>query len=179
MPSGQAKCADSFLDDSVAPAPTAGTLDSWDSYCTGPALHTTPAEPNVSSTSLVVLKLCIFCFQTAATDIMAIVSAGAWAELTAQVTALQQEVDTLKTAGNPMTNADLDTLWLMLCAIVVFFMQTGFTMLECGSCRAKNVVNIVFKNSMDACCAALSWWAIGWALAYGGDTVSGGRYVGF
>jgi Amt family ammonium transporter len=108
---------------------------------------------------------------------MAIVSAGAWAELTAQVTALQQEVDTLKTAGNPMTNADLDTLWLMLCAIVVFFMQTGFTMLECGSCRAKNVVNIVFKNSMDACCAALSWWAIGWALAYGGDTVSGGRNV--
>ena len=109
---------------------------------------------------------------------MAVAAAKAWAELTAQVTALQSEVDTLKTAGNPMTNADLDTLWLMLCAIVVFFMQTGFTMLECGSCRAKNVVNIVFKNSMDACCAALSWWAIGWALAYGGDTVSGGRYAG-
>ena len=74
-----------------------------------------------------------------------------------------------------MTNADLDTLWLMLCAIVVFFMQTGFTMLECGSCRSKNVVNIVFKNSMDACCAALTWWAVGWALAYGGDTVTGPR----
>ena len=50
-------------------------------------------------------------------------------------------------------------------------------MLEGGSYRAKNVVNIVFKNSMDACCAALSWWAIGWALAYGGDTASNGMNV--
>jgi Amt family ammonium transporter len=105
------------------------------------------------------------------------VSAANFAEMTAKVASLKQEIESLKTGGNPMTNADLDTLWLMLCAIVVFFMQTGFTMLECGSCRSKNVVNIVFKNSMDACCAALTWWAVGWALAYGGDTVAGGRNV--
>mmetsp|Transcript_126556 Transcript_126556/g.219271 ORF Transcript_126556/g.219271 Transcript_126556/m.219271 type:complete len:448 (-) Transcript_126556:556-1899(-) len=63
----------------------------------------------------------------------------------------------------------------MVCAILVFFMQTGFTMLECGTCRSKNSINIVFKNTLDACMSGMAFCAIGWAIAYGGDTHGGPR----
>ncbi|CAM9892924.1 unnamed protein product, partial [Discosporangium mesarthrocarpum] len=50
------------------------------------------------------------------------------------------------TSASPVTTAgiqaDLDTLWLMIGAILVFFMQTGFAMLEVGSVSIKNTKNI-------------------------------------
>uniref|UniRef100_A0A7S1JE34 Ammonium transporter n=1 Tax=Eutreptiella gymnastica TaxID=73025 RepID=A0A7S1JE34_9EUGL len=64
---------------------------------------------------------------------------------------------------------DMNQMWLILCAVLVFFMQVGFTMLECGSVRAKNVSNIIFKNVLDAVIAILAYWICGWAFAYGGD----------
>lgn len=90
--------------------------------------------------------------------------------LQANVTALMAQVSAVETtSGGAASTSDLDNLWLMLCAILVFFMQTGFTLLECGTCRSKNVVNIVFKNTTDACTAGITFWAIGWGVAYGGD----------
>jgi Amt family ammonium transporter len=65
--------------------------------------------------------------------------------------------------------ADLDNFWLIWAAVLVFFMQCGFTMLECGAVRSKNVSNIIFKTSMDALLAALCYWICGWAFAYGGE----------
>jgi Amt family ammonium transporter len=46
-------------------------------------------------------------------------------------------------------------------------MQVGFVALEMGSGRAKNVRNILLKNLVDVQIAALCWWAVGYAFAYG------------
>lgn len=61
----------------------------------------------------------------------------------------------------------MNTLWLLLAAFLVFFMQAGFAMVESGFTRSKSTVNILMKNLMDFSVAALVFWAIGWGIAYG------------
>jgi Amt family ammonium transporter len=68
-----------------------------------------------------------------------------------------------------------DTMWLLVAAFLVFFMQAGFAFLEAGSTRSKNVVNIMMKNMMDFSMAAIAFWAIGWGIAYG---ASAGGFIG-
>lgn len=65
-----------------------------------------------------------------------------------------------------------DMLWLILAAVLVFFMQAGFAMVETGLTRAKNASNIMMKNLMDFSAGALAYWAVGWGLMYGAS-VSG------
>lgn len=55
----------------------------------------------------------------------------------------------------------------MLAGVIVFFMQTGFALLEAGSVRFKNYQNILLKNCMDACIGGLVWWVCGYAFAFG------------
>jgi len=61
----------------------------------------------------------------------------------------------------------IDTIWVLVAAFLVFFMQLGFGMLEAGFTRAKNAGNILMKNLMDFCIASLGYWAVGFALMYG------------
>ena len=68
--------------------------------------------------------------------------------------------------------ASFDMIWLILCAALVFFMQAGFAMVESGLTRAKNAGNILMKNLMDFSTGVIVFWAVGWALMYGGS-VSG------
>eukprot|EP01062_Namystynia_karyoxenos_P060671 TRINITY_DN5234_c0_g4_i1.p1 TRINITY_DN5234_c0_g4~~TRINITY_DN5234_c0_g4_i1.p1 ORF type:complete len:2710 (+),score=818.18 TRINITY_DN5234_c0_g4_i1:96-8132(+) len=63
----------------------------------------------------------------------------------------------------------VDTLWLLMCAIMVFTMQLGFAYVEEASVRADNVQSIVFKNLGDCCFGALVWWASGFGLAFGNN----------
>ncbi|CAM9900828.1 unnamed protein product [Choristocarpus tenellus] len=70
---------------------------------------------------------------------------------------------------------DLDTLWLMIGAILVFFMQTGFAMLEVGSVSIKNTKNILVKNIGDASLGAMCWWLLGYGVAFGTDK---SRFIG-
>ncbi|CAM9438300.1 unnamed protein product [Heterosigma akashiwo] len=63
----------------------------------------------------------------------------------------------------------MDTFWLMFGAVLVFFMQTGFGMLEVGSVSTKNTKNILVKNVFDAAIGALCWWFIGFGVAMGAD----------
>jgi len=63
--------------------------------------------------------------------------------------------------------AELNTLWLMIGAILVFFMQTGFAMLEVGSVHQKNTRNILLKNVLDAALGAILWGTVGFGLAMG------------
>lgn len=61
----------------------------------------------------------------------------------------------------------IDTLWVLLAAFLVFFMQAGFGMVEAGFIRTKNVCNILMKNLMDFCMASVGFFAFGYALMFG------------
>lgn len=60
----------------------------------------------------------------------------------------------------------LDNALLFICAILVFFMQAGFAMVEAGFNSSKNAVNILFKNSMDLCVGMILFFIIGFGLMY-------------
>ena len=61
----------------------------------------------------------------------------------------------------------LDFIWTLLAAVLVFFMQAGFAMLESGLTRAKNSVNIMMKNLMDFSIGSLVFWLVGFGLMFG------------
>jgi Amt family ammonium transporter len=62
----------------------------------------------------------------------------------------------------------LDTLWVLVAAVLVFFMQAGFGMVETGLVRAKNAANVLFKNALDFSFATLGYFALGYAIMWGG-----------
>jgi Amt family ammonium transporter len=61
----------------------------------------------------------------------------------------------------------LDTVWVLLGAFLVFFMQAGFGMVEAGFIRAKNTCNILTKNFLDFCMASLGFFLVGYAIMFG------------
>lgn len=69
------------------------------------------------------------------------------------------------------SNADLkvvvDTLWVLLTGMLVFFMNLGFACVESGMCRAKNCVNILSKNFIVFAVTAIGFWILGWGLMFG------------
>ncbi|MHC4882147.1 MAG: ammonium transporter [Planctomycetota bacterium] len=69
----------------------------------------------------------------------------------------------------------LDTVWVLIAAFLVFFMQAGFGMVEAGFIRAKNTCNILTKNFLDFCMASLGFFLIGYALMFG----DGNGFMGF
>ena len=64
--------------------------------------------------------------------------------------------------------AVMDNLWIFIAGCLVFFMQAGFALLEAGLTRAKNVVNIMAKNVADMVIGILAFFAVGYAIAFGG-----------
>ncbi len=60
-----------------------------------------------------------------------------------------------------------DYVWTMVAAALVFFMQPGFALVECGFTRAKNAVNIIMKNLLDFSMGSIFYWAIGFGLMFG------------
>ena len=61
----------------------------------------------------------------------------------------------------------LNTVWVLIAAFLVFFMQAGFGMVEAGFIRAKNTCNILTKNFLDFCMASLGFFLVGYALMFG------------
>ncbi len=61
----------------------------------------------------------------------------------------------------------LNTLWVLITASLVFWMQAGFAFVEAGLTRSKNTTNILFKNLIDFVFATLAFWAFGYAFMYG------------
>lgn len=61
----------------------------------------------------------------------------------------------------------LDTLWVLLTAMLVFFMNLGFAMVESGFARAKNCVNILSKNFIVFAASSLGFLVLGWGLMFG------------
>lgn len=65
--------------------------------------------------------------------------------------------------------SSVDTIWVLLGATLVFFMQAGFAMVESGFTRAKNAGNIIMKNLMDFAIGTLIFWIMGFGLMFGED----------
>lgn len=63
----------------------------------------------------------------------------------------------------------IDTFWVLLAAILVFFMNLGFASVEAGLARAKNTVNILSKNFIVFAISSLGFMLLGWGLMFGGD----------
>jgi|SRR5712692_601833 len=61
-----------------------------------------------------------------------------------------------------------DTVWVIVAAVLVMFMQPGFAMLEVGFSRMKNVGTVVAKVLTNFSVSAIAYWAIGFAIAFGG-----------
>jgi Amt family ammonium transporter len=73
---------------------------------------------------------------------------------------------------------NLDNVWILLCAVLVIFMQAGFALVEAGLTRAKSVANIMMKNLIDFCAGAVAFLAVGYAVAYGGSLDGAGKFIG-
>lgn len=88
---------------------------------------------------------------------------AAWAGPTMQVAKVADDVI------NP-----LNTVWVLVAAFLVFFMQAGFMALEAGFARSREVVNIMLECIVDTCLCGLLYWAVGFALQFG----QGNAFVG-
>ena len=83
----------------------------------------------------------------------------------------------------------INTVWVLVTAALVFFMQAGFALVEAGFTRSKNTTNILFKNLMDFTIGTIAFWAIGFGIMFGSSNGFWGgidlfdhhlyRYAGF
>ena len=69
-----------------------------------------------------------------------------------------------------MTFSAVNTIWVLLGAALVFFMQAGFAMCEAGFTRARNTGNILMKNLMDFCIGTPLYWLFGYGIMFGAGT---------
>ena len=67
----------------------------------------------------------------------------------------------------------LNTVWMLLAAMLVFFMQPGFALVEAGFTRSKNTANILMKNLVDFMVGSILFWFIGFGLMFGIGDVFG------
>ena len=66
-------------------------------------------------------------------------------------------------------NMAIDTFWVLIGGILVFWMQAGFAMVETGFTRSKNAGNIIMKNLMDFALGSLIYWIVGFGIMFGAD----------
>ena len=72
-------------------------------------------------------------------------------------------------------NISLDTVWVLIAAVLVMFMQPGFAMVEAGFTRSKNTANILMKNLMDFAVGSIVFWLLGYTIMFGEDI---GGFIG-
>lgn len=68
----------------------------------------------------------------------------------------------------------MDTAWVLITAMLIFWMNAGFAMLESGLCQAKNATNVLAKNFIVFAVTTIAFWIIGWGLMFG----DGNPYLG-
>ncbi len=71
---------------------------------------------------------------------------------------------------------NIDLLWILLCAFLVFLMQFGFALIETGTVRSKNTINVAMKNLIDTIFGIIFFWLIGFGIMFGTDL---GGLIGF
>ena len=84
----------------------------------------------------------------------------------------------LSEATAQSVQAILDNVWILIAASLVILMQAGFALVEAGLTRGKNVANIFMKNLMDFCIGSVLFFAVGYAIAFGGKMSGVGGIIG-
>ena len=69
-----------------------------------------------------------------------------------------------------------NTVWVLVAAALVFFMQAGFCILESGLTRAKNAGNIIMKNLMDFSIGTPVFWLVGFGIMFGSSNAIFGGF---
>ena len=77
---------------------------------------------------------------------------------------MTQEISQAIASAIAEVNGTTFSVWFLIGAALVFWMQAGFAMVEAGFTRAKNTGNIIMKNLMDFCIGTLMWFLIGSSL---------------
>ena len=72
-----------------------------------------------------------------------------------------------------LVQSNLNVVWTLVAAILVFTMQAGFALVETGFTRAKNAANIMMKNLMDFAAGSLAFYVLGAALMFGATKLGG------
>ena len=72
-------------------------------------------------------------------------------------------------------SVSVDTVWMLLAAMLVFFMQPGFALCEAGFTRSKNTANILFKNFVDFMVGSVLFWFVGFGFMFGSN---GAGFIG-
>jgi Amt family ammonium transporter len=70
-------------------------------------------------------------------------------------------------SGQPGLNHAIDTVWVALCAALIFFMEGGFALLEAGFVRSKNAMSIIAKVIIDIIFGGMAFFIVGFGIAYG------------
>ncbi len=80
--------------------------------------------------------------------------------------AIADHISTLESAFTEYAFS-LNTVWVLIAAALVFFMQAGFALVEAGFTRSKNTTNIMFKNLMDFVIGTIAFWIVGFGIMFG------------
>lgn len=75
------------------------------------------------------------------------------------------------------TSKDIDRIWILITAAMVFLMQCGFSLFEAGMVQSKNVQSVLYKNLINACISAIGYYLFGFCLSYG-KLHSSNRFLG-
>lgn len=87
--------------------------------------------------------------------------------------AVMAQDSTVDTAKWSELSTGINTVWMLLAAMLVFFMQPGFALVEAGFTRTKNTANILMKNFVDFIVGSLLFWIIGFGLMFGSGLIAG------
>ncbi len=79
---------------------------------------------------------------------------------------IEEQAKSIKQDSEKSTK-NLNYVWILICASLVFFMQAGFALVESGTSRSKNMVNVLMKNYMDMAVGTIAFSVIGFGLMFG------------
>ena len=83
--------------------------------------------------------------------------------------AVQAAAPSIDPAALSALRVGLDTVWVLVAGMLVFWMNAGFALVESGLCQSKNTVNILAKNFIVFAISSLAFWVLGWNLMFGGN----------
>ena len=87
--------------------------------------------------------------------------------------AFAQDSVAAKSATETSSISSLDTVWVLLAAMMVFWMQPGFALVEAGFTRTKNTANILMKNFVDFIIGTVLFWFVGFGIMFGAGDFMG------